>query len=60
MVRMGDYLALDLGVSKVARTVEVFNLGGSLMHQTTVPVGASRALVPSIFAPENGFLFRVK
>lgn len=57
---MGDHLALDLGVSNTSRTVSIFSLNGSLQHRVNVPAGESRAVVPGVFAPTNGFLFQVK
>ncbi len=55
---MGSNLALDLDVSNVARTVQIFSLNGSLAHQVSVPAGATRAIVPATFAA--GYLFQVK
>jgi len=58
--RMGDRLALDLGVSTSIRTVSIFNLGGTLQHRVFVEAGGTQAIVPATFAPEKGFLFQVK
>ena len=55
---MGQNLALELGASNVARTVQIFNLNGSLAHQVTVFAGETRAIVPATFAA--GYLFQVK
>ncbi len=55
---MGDRLSLNLSVSNVARTVQIFGFDGSLKRQVYVAAGESRAIVPATFA--NGYLFQVK
>ena len=55
---MGDRLSLNLTVSNVSRTVQIFGFDGSLKRQVSVPAGESRALVPATFA--HGYLFQVK
>ena len=57
-VRSGDRLILNLGVSSVARTVEVYGMNGSLHTRISVKAGETQAVVPATFA--NGFMFRVK
>jgi len=56
----GDQLLLDLGTSNATRTVSIFGMDGTLQRQVTVPGNESRTTVPAIYAPANGFLFRVK
>ncbi len=55
----GDRLILDLGISKVSRTVEAFNLKGSIQQQVAVPAGVSRVILPANYAPSNGYLFQI-
>ena len=58
-LQSGDRLILDLGMSKVSRTVTAFNLHGSIQHQVSVPAGVSQVILPAIYAPSNGYFFQV-
>ena len=58
MSLLGDKVTMDLGISNVARTVEVFDINGALQHRVSVPAGESKAVMPSVFS--KGYLFQVK
>ena len=57
---LNGQLAMDLTASSKARTVEVFDLNGMVQNRVLVPANASRVMLSAAFAPEKGFLFRVK
>ena len=58
--QMGGQLILDLGMSKFSRTVEAFNLKGTIQQQVSVPAGVSRVILPANYAPSNGYFFQVR
>ena len=58
--RIGGQLNLDLGFSVTPRSIQIFNLKGTLQGRVSVPASQSHAMIPARFSPENGFLFRIK
>ena len=54
----GNRLMIEMNVSKVARTVEVYDLSGIIHNRIDVPAGVSQVVVPANFV--KGYFFQVK